>query len=108
MRAKFDWTTSGTGGSVVWGIQGLAVGNGESLASAWSTGIEIADTFITGTGHHTTDSTSPFAPTGAIQSGDMLYFRIYRSVANASDTLALNASLLGVSLQYTGNLVTAW
>ena len=107
LRAKFDWTTSGASGGVVWGIQGLGVGNGESLASAWSTGVEVTDSFITGTGHHTSDAIS-FTPTGTLQSGDMLYLRVYRSVANASDTLAVNASLLGVSLQYTGNSITAW
>lgn len=107
VRAKFDWTTSGTGGAVVWGIQGLAVGNGEILSSAWSTGVEVTDTFITGTGQHLSDAIT-FSPTGSIQSGDMLYFRVYRSAANAADTLTANASLLGLSLQYTGNSITTW
>lgn len=108
MKAKFHWTAPGTvTGGVVWGIQSRAVGDAEFLNSGFAGGVEVNDFFSTGTGFFTSASAT-FTPSGVLASGDLFFFRVYRSVANASDDLGANAYLLGVSIQYTGNRITAW
>lgn len=108
IRARFDWTTSGTGGGVVWGVQGMAVNDSGSFSSAWGTPQESSDTFITGTGLHQTSGTSAVTLGGSPQPNSLLCFQIYRNVYNASDTLAVNANLLGIKLQYTGTSIQPW
>ena len=108
IKAKFDWTTSGTGGGIVWGIQGMAVNDSGSFSSAWGTSQESSDTFTTGTGLHQTSGTSAITLGGSPQSNSLLCFQIYRNVYNASDTLAVNAGLLGIKLQYTGTSIQPW
>lgn len=108
IRAKFDWTTSGTGGGVVWGIQGVSVNDSGLISSSWGASQEVSDSFITGTGLHQTSGTSTITLGGSPQVNSMLCFQIYRNVYHASDTLAVNASLLGIKLQYTGVSIQAW
>jgi len=108
MKAKFHWTAPGNAtGGVVWGIQSRGVGDTEFLNSGFAGGIEVNDFFSTGTSLFTS-AAATFTPSGTLVTGDMLFFRIYRSVANANDDLGANAYLLGVSIQYTGNRITAW
>jgi hypothetical protein len=107
LKSKFHWTTSGTSGSVVWGVECASAGNGDSFPSLWGRQ-EVTDSFITGTGIHVTDATSSITPSGNPQIGDSLFFRVYRNTFSASDTLAVNSSLLGISIQYTGSLISAW
>jgi hypothetical protein len=108
MKAKFHWTAPGTAtGGVVWGIQSRGVGDIEFLNSGFAGGSEVNDFFSTGTGLFTS-AAATFTPSGVLATGDMLFFRVYRSVANASDDLGANACLLGVSIQYTGNRINAW
>lgn len=108
IRAKFDWTTSGTGGGVVWGIQGIALNDSGSLSSSWGSPQEVFDTFITGTGLHQSSGTSNITFGGSPQSNSLLCFQIYRNVFNVADTLAVNANLLGIKLQYTGASISSW
>jgi DNA-directed RNA polymerase subunit E'/Rpb7 len=108
LKARFDWTTSGASGAVVWGIQGVAIGDGDSLSTEWGSPQEIADSFVTGTGVHVTSSTSEITLAGSPQANDLLFFRVYRDTFDAGDTLAVNASLLGLKLQYTGIQIQSW
>lgn len=108
MKAKFHWTAPGTTtGQVVWGIQSRAVGDGEFLNSGFAGGSEVTDLFATGTGLCTSAAVT-FTPSGILATGDLFFFRVYRNASSASDDLAVNAYLLGVSIQYTGNRMSAW
>lgn len=108
LKARFDWTTSGASGGVVWGIQGVAIGDGDSLSTAWGSPQEISDSFITGTGVHITSSTPEITLAGSPQANDLLFFRVYRNTFDTGDTLAVNACLLGLKLQYTGIQIQPW
>lgn len=108
LKARFDWTTSGASGGVVWGIQGVAIGDGDSLSTEWGSPQEISDSFITGTGVHVTSSTPEITLAGSPQANDLLFFRVYRDTFDAGDTLAVNACLLGLKLQYTGIQIQPW
>ena len=108
MKAKFHWTAPGSvTGGVVWGIQSRGVGDGEFLNSGFAGGSEVADIFSTGTGLFTSSAIA-FTPSGTLSTGDLFMFRVYRNVSSANDDLAVNAYLLGVSIQYTGNRISAW
>jgi hypothetical protein len=107
IKTKFRWTSASTG-SVVWGVQAYGAGDGESINPTWSVAQEVTDTYVTGSGIHISAATSSFVPSGSVQSGDSLFFRLYRNASSASDTISTNATLLGVSVQYTGTSITAW
>ena len=109
MRTKFYWTATGvTAGNVVWGLQCRALGDSELLNSGFAGGVEVIDSsFAGGTGIYISTGAT-FTPSGNLAVEDMYYFRAYRNAASASDTLPMNARLLGIAIQYTGTSIYAW
>ena len=109
MRAKFYWTAPGfTAGNVVWGLQSRALGDTELLNSGFAGGVEVIDSFSAGGTGLFISTGATFTPSGNLAAGDMYLFRTYRNASSASDTLAVNACLLGISIQYTGTSISAW
>lgn len=89
IKAKIRWIgNGGTGGeSVVWGVAGVAVGDG---AESWTVGTEVTVTDTQGTPGSDTQLTT--AATGAItitnaSPGDVVLFRVKRDPTHASDNL---------------------
>jgi hypothetical protein len=109
MRAKFYWTAPGfAAGDVVWGLQSIALGDSELLNSGFAGGAEVIDSFSAGGTGLFISTGATFIPSGNLAAGDMYLFRAYRNAFSASDTLAVNACLLGISIQYTGTSISAW
>jgi len=109
MRTKFYWTATGfTAGNVVWGLQCRGLGDSELLNSGFAGGVEVIDSsFAGGTGIYISTGAT-FTPSGNLAVEDMYYFRAYRNASSASDTLPMNARLLGIAIQYTGTSIYAW
>jgi len=109
MRTKFYWTATGfTAGNVVWGLQCRGLGDSELLNSGFAGGVEVIDSsFAGGTGIYISTGAT-FTPSGNLAVEDIYYFRAYRNAASASDTLPMNARLLGIAIQYTGTSIYAW
>lgn len=110
VTAVFVWTANSTStNSVVWGIQGAAIGNDETIDTASQFGtaqtVTDANTATAYQAHHS-------AATGAMTIGssaaaqDWVVFQVYRDASNGSDTLAVDAMLLGVTLNFTSNAST--
>lgn len=103
MTAKFIWrhaaTTTNFG--VVWGIQAVALSDGENLDTAFGTAATITDTGGNTSFDYTTAETSAFTVGSTPVEGDWLVFQVYRKAADGSDTLAIDAGLLGVMLYFT-------
>lgn len=96
---RFYWTAaSGTAGNtVVWGIQGRSFGDGESLDQALGTAVEASDAYQSANALHIiTGAALTIAGTPA--GGEWVVFKAYRK----QGTLAVDAKLLGVYLEYTG------
>jgi hypothetical protein len=88
---------------VIWQMDAVAVGDGDALPSAPYGSAEL----VVATGGSTNtifiDSIPALTVGGSPQSGDTVCFRIARVGSGGSDTLAVNARLLGVRLYYTSN-----
>lgn len=100
VTTQFHWTAASGSGDVIWGAQGLARSNDDALDTAYGTAQEVTDTLITANDEHITSATSSITIGGTPAKGDQLYLRIYRKAADAGDTLAVDARLLGISVKF--------
>lgn len=103
VTAKFIWTAnSASTNPVVWGLQGRAYADGDTIDQAWGTAVEVADANQSAF-YKTSISAASAAITlaGTPAAGKMAQFRAYRDPTLAGDTLAAAALLVGVSLTYT-------
>ena len=98
------WTANSTSATgVVWGLAAKSIGNGESLDSGWGSTVLVSDT-NTSTAYqcHIAPESAPFAVLNSTES-EFVMFTVLRQVANASDTLASDALLLGMMINYNTN-----
>lgn len=86
---------------VVWELQGLALSNDDNLEAAFGTAVEVADTGGTHDDIYISAESAAVTIAGTPAEGDLLQFQIARDPANGSDTMAIDAGLLGVMLFYT-------
>jgi hypothetical protein len=97
--AQFVWTSTVNSNDVIWGIQGVSVENDEAIDVAFGTAQEVTDTALAASDIHTSSETGAITIAGASAAG-LTYFQVYRDAADAGDTLAADAQLLGVKLMY--------
>jgi hypothetical protein len=90
---------------VAWQLQGLGLSNDDAMDAAPATGIVVTDTGGTTDDLYITDESVPVTIAGVAE-GDLCYFRISRQPANAADTLAVDARLIGVLVLYQTNTNT--
>lgn len=110
VKAKVYWTAASGSGGVAWGIRAISYADDDTLDAAYGTEQVVIDTLITANDNHITSASSAITIGGTPAADDLLLFEITREVANGSDTLAVDARLIGVKLQYTETSTepTAW
>lgn len=110
VKAKVYWTAASGSGGVAWGLRATSYANDDALDVAYGTEQVVTDTLITADDCHITAATAAITIGGTPAVDDLLLFELTREVANGSDTLAVDARLIGVKLQYTesGTEPTAW
>jgi hypothetical protein len=103
LTARFRWShaSTTTNFGVVWGIQAVAVSDGDAIATAYGTAQTVADTGGTTNTLYISAETSALTVAGTPQAGDTVFFRAYRKAADASDTLAVDARLHGVDVFFS-------
>lgn len=95
------WTAdSGTGG-VTWSLQGVALSEGDPLDTAWGSAVNVADTLTTAGDLHISPTSTAVTIAGTPLAGDVTFFRVSRVVADANDTLGVDARLIGITLFVT-------
>lgn len=101
VTAMFIWMNAAGAGDVVWGIQGVALANGDAMDTAFGTAVEVTDTSLG------TDKLLQSGKTAAITIAgaaggveEWVIFQVYRKASDAADTLPNDAKLLGVSIFY--------
>ena len=106
--AQFLWKHSATATNfgVVWGIQAVSFANDDAMDEAFGAAQEVADTGGTTADLYITTEASAMTPAGSLTSEALVVFRVYRDPTNASDTLAVDAHLIGVKIHYTTNAAT--
>lgn len=107
VTAEFIWShAAATAFDVIWGLQGVAVGDGDSINAAYGTAQEVADTGGTADDLHVSPETAAITLIGSPAEGDVLFFRVYRKAADGDDTLDADARLHGIRLFITTNAST--
>lgn len=101
VTVRFYWTASSGSGGVVWGIQGRALADDDALDIAFGTAQTVADTLLAANDMHITSATSAVTLGGTPAANRPIQFQLYRDATNASDTLAVDARLLGVEITFT-------
>jgi len=102
VTAVFYWTHAATDTNfgVVWGCQGRSYANDEALDQAFGDAVEVADTGGTTDDLYISAATEAITIAGATAS-EFVQFRVYRDPTDESDTMAIDARLLGVMINYT-------
>jgi hypothetical protein len=93
--------TASTNFGVAWYLRATSAGDGESLDSAWGTAQVMTDTGGAADTMYTTAKSAAITIGGSPAAGHVIKLEIYRDPAHASDTLAVDAGLWGVTVQYT-------
>jgi hypothetical protein len=101
VKVKVYWTAASGSGGVAWGLRATSYANDDALDSAYGTEQVVTDTLITANDNHISSATSAITIGNTPTVDDLLLFEITREVANGSDTLAVDARLIGVKLQFT-------
>jgi microcystin-dependent protein len=103
---KAFWTAASGSGGVAWGLAGYALSDDDAMDTAVSGQQIVTDTLLTANDMHITAESSAITIGGTPAEGDVVYFEITREVANGSDTLAVDARLIGIHLYITTNAST--
>lgn len=103
---KAFWTAASGSGGVAWGLAAYALSDDDAMDTAVSGQQIVTDTLLTANDMHTTAESSAITIGGTPAEGDVVYFEITREVANGSDTLGVDAKLLGIHLYITTNAST--
>lgn len=99
------WTAvAGTAtNTVIWGLQGLAVGDDETLNGTFGTAQTSSDAYIAANDLHIGPTSAAITIGGVVVENDLVVFQIYRDV---TDTLAADAYLIGIKVLYTTDAAT--
>ncbi len=101
VSARFYWTVStGITGSVVWGLQGVALSNSNELSSSMGTPQIVTDTLLSINQMHISDATPAITIAGTPNNNTPIQFQIYRDAINISDNYSSDARLLGIEILY--------
>lgn len=95
------WTAASGSGGVVWGLAAYAFSNDDAMDTAVSGQQTSTDTLITANDCHIGPTSSAITIGGTPAANDLVYFEITREVANGSDTLGVDAKLIGIQIYIT-------
>ena len=106
-RAVWSHAATATNFGVTWQLAGVPLSNADLLTTAIADGTQIADIGGVTDDIFITDESGAFSfVTPAAAAEDYIIFRVARLVADAGDTMAVDARLHGIMLFYTTNANT--
>jgi microcystin-dependent protein len=100
------WTAASGSGGVAFGLAGYSFSDDDAMDTAVSGQQIVTDTLIAANDLHISAESSAITIGGTPATNDNVYFEITREVANGSDTLGVDAKLLGIRLFYTTSAST--
>jgi hypothetical protein len=105
--ARFYWTA--TAGSatqtVAWGIEAVALADDDALTAAFGTRVDTTDTLIATSDVHISAQSTAVTIGGTPADADYIHFKITRQTG--SDTLAADARLIGMSIEFSTDAAVA-
>ena len=101
IRFKLYWTTTGGGSAetIDFDLAGVAFANDDAMDSAVGTAANVSDTWIADDDLHVTSYSSAITIAGSPVAGELVVFQLSRDVA--TDTLGVDAEVLGVLIEYS-------
>lgn len=108
ITAQFLWShaSTATNFGVVWSLQAIAFGDGDSLNASYGAAISQADTGGATDTLYITPESSAVTIAGTPVENDLVFFRIARNATHGSDTLAIDARLHALRLYFNVNSLT--
>jgi hypothetical protein len=102
---QFVWShpAASTNFGVAWEIQALALANDDAADTAFGTAVTVTDVGGTTNDIYITGETPALTVAGSPGPEEYVVFQVRRAPANAGDTLAADARLLGVRIHYTAD-----
>ncbi len=97
------WTAASGSGTVIWALSGVAISNDDPLDVAFGTAVTSTDTLITAYDNHEGPESAAVTIAGTPAIGDVVNFKLVRDI---SDTLAVDAKLIGIRLVYSTSAAT--
>ena len=95
------WTAASGSGTVVWALQAVALSDDDAIDTAYGTEQTSTDTLLAAGDVHIGPTSSAITIAGTPATDDMVFFRIKR--VPGSDTLGVDARLIGIRLFFTTN-----
>ena len=97
------WTcvSSSATGDVVWSTRMVGFDNDDAMDASWGTAVEVTDTFLSKHDMHISSAFSGVTPAGTPSTDAMIAIEVSRASSEAADTLAVDASYLGMRLKMT-------
>lgn len=97
------WTAASGSGGVVWDCAGVALSDDDASDTAFGTVQTSTDTLLAAGDVHIGPESSAITIAGSPAENDLVVFRVRRVPADASDTLGVDAKLIGIRLFITTN-----
>jgi hypothetical protein len=97
------WSPSTTNtGNAIFGVQGVACADGDTIDVAFGTAIEVTDAGIgTVEDQQITAESSAMTVAGSPAAGEQSYFQLFRKAADGGDTFTGECRVLGIKLFFT-------
>lgn len=103
IAARFYWTADSgvVGAGVVWALGARQYIDDSALTTALNTSQNVQDLFLAASDSHVSNWTGAITIGSATQFGGPIICEVKREPANAGDTLAVDARLLGVEITFS-------
>jgi hypothetical protein len=98
VTATFYWTADSGSGTVIWALAGRSLSNDDALDTAFGTAQSSTDTLIAAGDMHISPATAAITIAGTPATSVPVQFVVTRDI---SDTLAVDARLIGLQLNWT-------
>lgn len=96
------WSTDATDtDGVAWGLQAVFVPDDSAIDTAYGTPVVVTDAAQSAAGEiNVTSESTPVTIAGTIGASGMVFFRLFRDVSDAADTMTEDARLIGIKVFY--------
>jgi len=102
VTCEFWWTATGTSTNPVeWAAQGRSYADSETIDQAFGTEQVISDAHTATALQAQKSSATPAITITGAAAGELVILRVKRNPASGNDTLAVDAKLIGVVVNYT-------